>query len=108
MRRFLVGGLSILLLTAPARADEAVSGRCVGVQDGDSIAVVLEGVETSVRLEGIDAPELGQEYSRRAKAALAALVHDRHVLVVPKETDAYGRLVARVFAGGTDTSSTLR
>jgi len=48
----------------PAAA-QTVSGKVVGVSDGDSLTLLVQGNrQIKVRLEGIDAPETGQEFSR--------------------------------------------
>ena len=96
----LAGALGLILLVAwlDSRAP-AVQGRVVAVHDGDSLSVVLDGEPTKVRIFGVDAPELRQPWSRRARRALEALVEDHEVRVVEVDRDAYGRLVADVFAG---------
>ena len=56
----------------------------------------------TVRLEGIDAPELGQAHGKPAKASLAALVAKRTVHLAVTGKDRYGRTLARVNVGGAD------
>lgn len=51
--------------------------KVVGVVDGDTIKVLLDGSEHSIRLHGIDAPESGQEYGQRATTAMKALTTGR-------------------------------
>ena len=67
--------------------------------DGDSLSVVLDGEPRKVRIFGIDAPEARQPWSRRARRALEALALGEEVRVVEVDRDAYGRIVAEVFAG---------
>lgn len=81
-----------------------VSARVVGVTDGDSLSVVLHGVQTKVRLEGIDAPEKAQDYGAAAKKVLAGIVSGREVEIVQTGTDRYRRTLARVYVGGADVS----
>lgn len=81
------------------------SGRVTGCHDGDTIKVLLDGKETSIRLEGIDSPELGQPYGRNSKEALSGLIFGKVVTV--KETgkpDRYGRKIARIFVDGADVN----
>jgi hypothetical protein len=87
-----------LFLQAPFTA------RCVAVLDGDTIEVLREGWRTRIRLEGIDCPERGQPFSRRAKQFTSGLVFGRDVDVRPKGLDRYGRTVARVRVGAQDLS----
>lgn len=65
--------------------NEAVSARCVGVHDGDSITVLTAGnVQLKVRLEGIDAPELKQPFSQQSKEALSGLVFGKDVTLIKR------------------------
>jgi endonuclease YncB( thermonuclease family) len=83
------------------------SGRCTAVLDGDTIEV-LHGRRTErIRLEGIDCPERGQPFSRRARQFTSALLFGHDVEVLPKTIDSYGRMVARVRVGGKDASMEL-
>src|SRR5687768_4889093 len=66
-----------------------------------------DGRETRIRVEGVDAPEDGQDFSQRAKQFTSAAVFGKTVDVRVKETDRYGRLVARVIADGQDVSVAL-
>jgi endonuclease YncB( thermonuclease family) len=63
-------------------AGDTVTGRCVGVHDGDSITLLLDTPagkrQVRIRLDGIDAPELGQPFSRIARAALSEMVSIAH------------------------------
>jgi len=53
------------------------------------------GVER-VRISGIDAPELGQPYSRVARTALLNLVSEQVLSLACDKRDIYGRLVCAV------------
>ena len=103
----LVLGLLGLLLAAvalPVRAAE-MSGRVVGVIDGDTIDVLMPGFQVvRVRLAGIDAPERGQAFGTAAKAALSELVFARQVVVHWKKRDRYERLVGKVTVSGADAN----
>ena len=74
------------------------------VADGDSLVVRKKHhqahelpQEIRVRLEGVDAPEFGQPFHRRAKQFVSDKLLGKTVMVLPHELDRYGRLVARVF-----------
>jgi endonuclease YncB( thermonuclease family) len=81
----------------------------VRVADGDSIEILRPGARDRlrVRLEGVDAPELGEVFSRDAQAFLRRLVLDRRVRVSGRDVDRYGRLVARISVAGQDASLEL-
>jgi endonuclease YncB( thermonuclease family) len=86
----------------PAQAVE-VTGRVVGVIDGDTIDVLTPRFETlRVRLAGIDAPELGQPFGRTSKTALSSLAFARTATVASSKRDRYGRLVGKVTVEGRD------
>lgn len=98
----LVALIPILIL-----AGETFSGKCVSVADGDTIGVMKEGKEVKIRLDGIDCPESGQDFSSKAKRFTSDLAYDKDVEVRVKEFDKYGRSVARVIVGGKDISVEL-
>jgi len=88
--------LGAALLFAFTVHAEEFTGRVVGVADGDTITV-LAGVEPRrVRLAGIDAPEKGQPFGRRAKQAVSRLAAGRMVRVVVRGQDRYGRTLGEV------------
>ena len=55
-----------------------------------------------VRLQGIDAPEKGQDYWRVSRQSLADRVFSQSVIIEYEKTDRYGRLVGRVLRDGRD------
>ena len=80
----------------PSRVGQTWTGRVVVVADGDTLEVMRDGRAVRVRLAGIDAPETGQPWSRRARARLAELVFHRDVTVHVRDVDRYGRDVVDV------------
>lgn len=80
----------------PQRVGQSWSGRVVVVADGDTLEVMRDGKAVRVRLAGIDAPESGQPWSRRARSRLAELVYRRDVAVSVRDVDRYGRDVVDV------------
>lgn len=86
-----------LLFAAPAVARGMIEGKVVGISDGDTITVLIEGNRTmKVRLYGIDCPESRQAFGRRAKQFTSAYVFGKHVRVNIADTDRYGRTVGIV------------
>lgn len=90
--------LGLLLLGSGAEA-EVLRGRVVGVVDGDTIQV-LDGDKRvhRIRLQGIDAPERKQPFSRNSTERLASRVHGREVEVHWEKVDPWKRLVGKVLA----------
>lgn len=72
------------------------NGHVIGVIDGDSLRVMHNGRAEQVRLTGVDCPEKGQAYGKRAKQATAALAFDRDVTVLPVSKDRYARTLATI------------
>ncbi|MCX7944171.1 MAG: thermonuclease family protein [Deltaproteobacteria bacterium] len=72
----------------------------VGVPDGDTLKIRFEGKTESVRLIGIDAPEIDQEeWGRKAQERLYALTPPGSVVILEFDVakrDKYGRLLAYV------------
>lgn len=94
----------LLTLTCAVHA-ETVTGRVVGVLDGDTIDVLDAGkVQHRIRLSGIDAPEKNQPYGNRSKESLSALAFDKTVDVVTNKQDRYGRQIGKVLVNGQDVN----
>ena len=59
-----------MLLACTVNA-ETITGRVVGVADGDTITVLdADKVQHKIRLTGIDAPEKKQAFGNRSKESL--------------------------------------
>jgi endonuclease YncB( thermonuclease family) len=81
----------------------AVTGRVVGVSDGDTITLLDAGNrQHKIRLDGIDAPESRQAFGARSKQSLSDLVFGQTVTVTSTKTDRYGRTVGNVAINGQD------
>jgi endonuclease YncB( thermonuclease family) len=111
--RWLAGcllGLAGLGLQLPASAATAVwSGAVTHVSDGDTLWVRPHagGAPRSIRLDGIDAPELCQAHGEAARSALAARAMGQTVQVRVRAHDDYGRALARVSLRGEDLGGWL-
>ena len=76
-------------------------GRVHRVLDGDTLEFMYQWRPVRVRLWGIDAPEKGQPYGEASRECLARLVLWEKVVVEPRDTDRYGRVVAVVYVDDT-------
>ncbi len=75
-----------------------ITGKVVRVVDGDTVHVFEGGgVQTKIRLHGIDTPERGQPYYRKATDALAGMIAGQEVGVTVVDTDRYGRTVGVIY-----------
>ena len=87
--------LLILALPNIVRAND-FSGQLVKVTDGDTVQVLHDGKEEKVRLEGIDCPEMGQAYGRKAKQYVIEIAAGKIVKVQATGKDRYGRTLGNV------------
>lgn len=94
-----------LLFQAGQILADTVTGRVVGVSDGDTITV-LDSAKTrhKVRLAGIDAPESKQAFGQASKKHLSDLVFDRAVTLDCGKIDKYQREVCVVLVNGRDAN----
>jgi endonuclease YncB( thermonuclease family) len=95
--------LALTLLAAPLASAETLTGRVVGIADGDTITGLdSTNDQHKVRLAGIDAPEKRQPFGNVAKQNLARLVARKAVSVEYVKFDRYRRLVGKVTVNGVD------
>lgn len=91
----------VLLLCQPASAG-ILSGRVVGVSDGDTITVLADAREQKVRLAGIDAPEKRQPYGMASKKHLSDLIYGKAITLECGKMDRYKRHICIVLLEGQD------
>lgn len=84
-----------------------IVGRVVAVTDGDTITVIGADGVRRVRIAGIDAPEIGQDFGVKAKRNLSALLNGQTVTVFGSKNDDYGRVVGKVVLDGRDVGLEL-
>lgn len=72
-----------------------LSGKVIGVSDGDSITVLSNGRTERIRLADIDCPELKQPFGRKAKHYCSNLCFGKSVVVSYASRDRYKRIVGR-------------
>jgi endonuclease YncB( thermonuclease family) len=103
----LLAAALVLAGPAPLRAELFFDARVVKVLDGDTLEVVREAGpggggtrRLRIRISGIDAPERGQPWWRRARMALADRSLGEPVRINAVTTDRWGRTVGEVYADG--------
>lgn len=80
-----------------------VTGKVVGITDGDTITVLDNtNVQHKVRLAGIDAPEKKQPFGQKSKQSLSDCAYDKSATIVGDKLDRYGRLVGKVMVNNVD------
>lgn len=95
--------------TAASPHPDQWSGVVTYVVDGDSVRVrpLQGGKPVSVRLDGIDAPEICQTGGDMARDALKRRVLGLQVVIEGKSRDDYGRLLARIMLDGDDVGARM-
>ena len=101
----LVALMNVSVLARPASPSVvAWPGIVTYVVDGDTIRVrpAAGGKPVSIRIQGIDAPEICQPGGALARDALMRRLLGKRVAVHGQYHDDYGRLLAKVVFGGED------
>lgn len=101
--------LSLILLWCLAAAlANTITGKVVGVMDGDTIEILSNRQTYRIRLDGIDCPEKNQAYGTVAKQVTSGLCFGKTVKAKVMDKDRYGRYVAKVILpGGGELNATL-
>lgn len=104
--------LPMLLIgcTPPAPQEDTgkLSGKVVGIADGDTFTLLLPGNTTKkIRLYGVDAPERKQPFGTVSRQRLSELIFSKQVSVVEKDVDRYGRIVGEAFVDGRSVNEEM-
>jgi endonuclease YncB( thermonuclease family) len=107
--------LVLLLFVIPAEGitafaqepGQTITGEVVAVKDGDTIDVLYGGRAVTVRLHGIDAPEMGQPFGNTAKQAASRYAFNKVARIRITDVDRYGRLVGEVNVAGGELNEML-
>jgi endonuclease YncB( thermonuclease family) len=99
--------VALMLGCAHSRA-QTWQGRVVHVSDGDTVYVRTgHGTTVTIRLLGMDAPEICQRAGEASRDALRAMVLDRRVTVEASGHDSYGRQLARLYLQDRDVGRAM-
>jgi endonuclease YncB( thermonuclease family) len=100
---WLVAG-AMLVWSAASWADY-ISGKVVGVADGDTITVLdSSNTQHKIRLAGIDAPEKAQPFGQVSKRNLSDMVFGQQVTIDWQKRDRYQRIVGKVLLNRRDVN----
>lgn len=110
----LLGGVFPQILTPKEPLPQDEVAEVVGVIDGDTIDVRLNGEKVRVRYIGIDTPEPYRDgkpacFSHEATEANKKMVAGKqvHLVADSEDKDKYGRLLRYVYEGDTFVNGTL-
>lgn len=111
MMKILLKSLLLIFLIAcdtSAGVPGTITGKVIGVKDGDTIELLLDGKSEIVRLAEIDCPEKKQPFGTRAKQFTSALCFGKVVTVqCNPRRDRYKRIVGTVFIGQQNLNEEL-
>ncbi|MBB4843193.1 endonuclease YncB(thermonuclease family) [Paucibacter oligotrophus] len=94
--------IAALIVAFTAHA-ETVTGKVIGVADGDTVTVLTEGPrQVKVRIAGIDAPEKGQAFGQAAKKVMSDCAFGQVASVDWKKLDRYGRAIGKLTVDSID------
>ena len=96
--------------SAPAAVQvvERFTGKVVRVSDGDTCDVEkADGATVRIRIYGVDAPELAQEFGKKSRKYLDRRIFRQTVTVEKFYDDQYGRCVGRIMLDGQDLALEL-
>lgn len=96
-----------VLAAAPPAVKETFTAKVVGVSDGDTIKVLRNKEQITIRLEGIDAPELRQSFGSRSKQALSSLAFGSTATIRKTGEDRFGRVLGFVEVNGVGINSKM-
>jgi endonuclease YncB( thermonuclease family) len=86
------------LLCFPFLFFSQTTAKVVGISDGDTITVLLDGnVQKKLRLAEVDCPENRQPFGKNAKKFTSDQVFARQITFTETDKDRYGRSVAKVY-----------
>lgn len=106
--RAIASSLLFILLVVPAYAQGMLTGKVVGISDGDTLTLLNDSKQQiKVRLAEIDTPEAKQPFGTKAKQKLSDLAFSKQAEVKVVDTDRYGRTVGRVYVNGLDVNAEM-
>ena len=82
-----------------------VSGKVIGISDGDTLTLLSGREQIKVRLTEIDAPEKAQLFGNRSRQSLSTLCFNKTATLDDQGKDRYGRTLARVYCDGIDANA---
>jgi len=100
--------LVVFVLSFLSCAPVEQHGKVIKVVDGDTFDIIEANTTTRIRLFGIDSPERGQAFNKRAKAFTDSLVAGKQIRIVVRNRDRYGRTVGDAYlADGTHVNAEI-
>lgn len=75
-----------------------ISGKVIGIKDGDTVVILLEGnIQKTLRLAEVDCPENSQPFGKNAKQFTSDQIFGKQINFIETDTDRYGRTIAKIY-----------
>lgn len=88
--------LALIFLSAILTAQ--ISAKVIGVKDGDTVVVLLDGnIQKTLRLAEVDCPENSQPYGKNAKQFTSDQIFGKQITYIATDEDRYGRTIAKIY-----------
>src|SRR5688572_14447004 len=98
--------LVLTCLSATLATAETISGKVIGIQDGDTLTVLDAGKQQhKIRLADIDAPESKQAFGTRSRQSLSEICFGKMAIVESNGKDRYQRPVGYVKCDGMNANA---
>ena len=97
----------LLILFIFAECAFAWNAKIINIHDGDTITALNNNKQIKIRLYGIDAPELGQDFGQRARQVVTTLTYGKNATIDDTGLDKYGRTIGKVWVDGIDINEIL-
>jgi endonuclease YncB( thermonuclease family) len=110
MARHLIAQLwiSVALSLSTMAYAETITGRVVGVSDGDTLTILdSTNTQLKIRLAAIDAPEKAQPYGQRGKQKLSDLCFGKSASVQVISIDRFERPVGDIDCAGVNANEMM-
>jgi endonuclease YncB( thermonuclease family) len=100
--------LAVIFFLSPSYVEAAVlKGRCVLVEEGDIIKVLVNRKMLLIRLESIDCPEKGQAFEKESREWMKSMAFRKKVRVEVLSFEGERLIVGRVYVDDKDLSMEL-
>ncbi|REC39804.1 nuclease [Chryseobacterium sp. 5_R23647] len=75
-----------------------ISGKVIGIKDGDTVVILLEGnIQKTLRVAEVDNPENSQPFGKNAKQFTSDQIFGKQINFIETDTDRYGRTIAKIY-----------
>ena len=81
---------------------DTITGKVVGIADGDTLTLLVERIQYKIRVMGIDSPERKQAWGDQAKTSLGRLAFNRIAIADCPKVDRWGRKICKVTVDAVD------